>query len=49
MVTDEERIEDASFEGKFKAFNPQMRFEFLKQVDTVTAEQHLFNLEIEIY
>ena len=49
-ITDEERSEDQSYSDRFKALNPYMKKFFMpKFVHGISAERHLFNLEVDIY
>lgn len=49
IITDEERIEDASFGDRFKALNKHMKIRLPDYTNENSAERHLFNLEVDIY
>jgi hypothetical protein len=49
VITDEERIEDASFGYRFRALNEYMKLHIPEYPREKSAEQHLFNLEVDIY
>ena len=49
VITDEERIEDASFGYRYRALNNYMKLHIPEYVKERSAEQHLFNLEVDIY
>lgn len=49
VITDEERIEDASFGYRFRALNEYMKLHIPDYARERSAEQHLFNLEVDIY
>jgi hypothetical protein len=49
VITDEERIEDASFGYRFRALNEYMKLHIPDYAKEKSAEQHLFNLEVDIY
>jgi hypothetical protein len=49
IVTDEERIEDASFGYRYRALNEFMKLHIPDYAREKSAEQHLFNLEVDIY
>lgn len=49
MVTDEERIEDASFGYRFRGLNEFMKLHIPDYSAERSAEQHLMNLEVDIY
>lgn len=49
IITDEERIEDASFGYRFRALNEFMKLHIPDYARERSAEQHLFNLEVDIY
>ena len=49
VVTDEERIEDASFGYRFRSMHDRMRIDIPDYTGVRTAEEHLFNMEIDIY
>jgi hypothetical protein len=49
VITDEERIEDASFGYRFRAMNEFMKLHIPDYTKEKAAEQHLFNLEVDIY
>ena len=49
VITDEERWEDASFGIRFRAMNKYMKIYIPEFVQNITAEKHLFNLEVDIY
>ena len=49
VITDEERIEDASFGYRYRALNEYMKLHIPDYAREKSAEQHLFNLEVDIY
>ena len=49
VITDEERIEDASFGYRFRGLNEFMKLHIPDYTKEKSAEQHLFNLEVDIY
>ena len=49
VITDEERIEDASFGNRFRGLNEYMKWQVTDYSDVPSAEQHKFNLEVDIY
>ena len=49
IVTDEERIEDASFGYRYRALNEFMKLHIPDYAREKSAEQHLFNLEVDVY
>jgi len=49
VITDEERIEDASFGYRFRALNEYMKLHIPDYLNEKSADQHLFNLEVDIY
>lgn len=49
MITDEERIEDASFGYRFRGLNEFMKLHIPDYTQEKSAEQHMFNLEVDIY
>ena len=49
MVTDEERIEEVSFGKRFRALAPHMRIVVPDFLEGLSADQHLFHLDVEIY
>jgi len=49
VITDEERIEDASFGNRFRGLNEYMKLLITDYSDEPSAEQHKFNLEVDIY
>ena len=49
VITDEERIENASFGYRFRALNDFMKLHIPDFAKVRSAEQHIFNLEIDIY
>ena len=49
IITDEERIEDASFGYRYRALNEFMKLHIPDYARERSAEQHLFNLEVDIY
>ena len=49
VITDEERIEDASFGNRFRGLNEYMKWHITDYSDEPSAEQHKFNLEVDIY
>ena len=49
VITDEERIEDASFGYRFRALNEYMKLHVPDYAKEKSAEQHIFNLEVDIY
>jgi hypothetical protein len=48
-VTDEERSEDASFGVRYRAMNKYMKIYIPEFIPNLSAEKHLFNLEVDIY
>jgi len=49
IITDEERIEDASFGYRYRALNEYMKLHIPDYAKEKSAEQHLFNLEVDVY
>jgi phage terminase large subunit len=49
VITDEERIEDASFGYRFRALNEYMKLHIPDYLNEKSAEQHLFNLDVDVY
>ena len=49
IITDEERIEDASFGYRFRGLNEFMKIHLPDYVNESSAEQHLLNLEVDVY
>jgi hypothetical protein len=49
VITDEERIEDASFGYRFRGLNEYMKLHIPDYLNEKSAEQHLFNLEVDVY
>ena len=49
VITDEERIEDASFGNRFRGLNEYMKWHIPDYSDEPNADQHKFNLDIDIY
>jgi hypothetical protein len=49
IITDEERIEDASFGYRFRALNEFMKLHIPDYSNEALAEQHLLNLEVDVY
>jgi hypothetical protein len=49
VITDEERIEDASFGYRFRGLNEFMKLHIPDYTTEKSAEQHLLNLEVDIY
>ena len=49
VITDEERIEDASFGYRFRGLNEFMKLHIPEYKHEPSAEQHLFNLEVDVY
>ena len=49
VITDEERIEDASFGYRFRGLNEFMKLHIPDYAKEKSAEQHLFNLEVDVY
>ena len=49
IITDEERIEDASFGNRFRGMNEYMQWHITDYSHEPSAEQHKFNLEVDIY
>lgn len=49
VITDEERIEDASFGYRFRGLNEFMKLHIPDYTHERSAEQHLFNLEVDVY
>lgn len=49
IITDEERMEDVGFGLRFRALSPFMRLYIPEFKEDINAEQHLFQVELEIY
>lgn len=49
VITDEERIEDASFGNRFRGMNEYMSWHISDYSHEPSADQHKFNLEVDIY
>jgi hypothetical protein len=49
IITDEERIEDASFGYRFRGMNEFMKIHLPDYGNERSAEQHLLNLEVDVY
>lgn len=49
IITDEERIEDASFGYRFRGLNEFMKIHIPDYSSERSAEQHLLNLEVDVY
>jgi hypothetical protein len=49
VITDEERIENASFGYRFRGLNEFMKLHIPDFAKVRSAEQHIFNLEVDIY
>lgn len=49
VITDEERIEDATFGYRFRSLNEFMRLHIPDYFNERSADQHLYNLEVDIY
>ncbi|CDW85131.1 leucine-rich repeat and iq domain-containing protein 3 [Stylonychia lemnae] len=49
IITDEERMEDVGFGLRFRALSPFMRLYIPEFKEDLNAEQHLFQVELEIY
>lgn len=49
VITDEERSEDASFGVRYRAMNKYMKIYIPEFIPNISAEKHLFNLEVDIY
>ena len=49
VITDEERIEDASFGYRFRGLNEFMKLHIPDYTNERSAEQHLLNLEVDVY
>ena len=49
IITDEERIDDAGFGARFRALSPYMRIYVPEFIEGLTADEHLFQIDIEIY
>ena len=49
VITDEERIEGASFDGYYKAQSDNMAIPITDYSHEDSAERHIFNLEIDIW
>ena len=49
VITDEEKSEDASFGVRYRAMNKYMKIYIPEFIPNITAEKHLFNLEVDIY
>lgn len=49
VITDEERIEDAAYGTRFRSLNKYMKIYVPEFTENLSAEQHLFTLDIDIY
>jgi hypothetical protein len=49
VITDEERIEDACFGYRFRALNEYMKLHIPDYSHEQSAEQHLYNLDVDVY
>lgn len=49
IITDEERIEDASYGTRFRAMNENMRIQLPDFQENLTAERHIDTLDAELY
>lgn len=49
VITDEERIEDASFGYRFRGLNEFMKLHIPDYSHERSAEQHLLNLDVDVY
>jgi hypothetical protein len=49
VITDEERIEEASFGYRYRTMNEGLRIYLPEYQKNLTAEKHIFNLEIDMY
>jgi len=49
VITDEERSEDASFGVRYRAMNKYMKIYIPEFIQNISAEKHLFNLEVDTY
>lgn len=49
VITDEERIEDASFGYRFRGLNEFMKIHITDYTNEGSAEQHLMNLDVDVY
>jgi hypothetical protein len=49
VITDEERIEDASFGYRFRSMNEYMRLHLPEFAPEKSAEHHLMNLQVDVY
>lgn len=49
IITDEERIEDASFGYRFRGLNEFMKLHIPDYTNERSAEQHLLNLDVDVY
>jgi hypothetical protein len=49
IITDEERVTDASFGMRFRSLNHHMKLHTPDFVENITAEQHLFNVDVDVY
>jgi hypothetical protein len=49
IITDEERWEDVSFGKRFRALSPHLRIYIPDFMEGLTADQHKFHLDVEIY
>jgi len=49
VITDEERSEDASFGVRYRAMNKYMKIYIPEFIPNITADKHIFNLEVDIY
>ena len=49
IITDEERMEDVGFGLRFRALSPFMRLYIPEFKEDMNAEEHLFQVDLEIY
>jgi hypothetical protein len=49
VITDEERIEDASFGYRFRALNEFMKLHIPDYSNEKSAEKHMYNLDVDAY
>ena len=49
VITDEERIEGAEFQGMYKACSENMSISIPDYANETSAERHIFTLEVDIY
>ena len=49
IITDEERIENTSYGDRFRALSFFMEINVPDFEENILAEEHIFNLDIEVY